>query len=191
MRWGMIVGWLIVSVSLTACGGDSGGGTDVVIDDGGTEKAVGVENPTYHEHVATIFNDNCVTCHRTGGIAPFSLSDITAVTNFNSGAHISLVTKDRSMPPYLVDNSGQCNTFDNARWLSDNDIATIGNWVDTGMPVGDAPSTPLEPPVLSALTEAEISASAVMGADYSPAGSTSHPEDDYRCFVVDPGITKT
>ena len=132
----------LISLSLvTACGGGSSGPGLAAKDD---SKTVGIASPSYHEDIAPLLNNNCVACHRDGGIAPFALDDYAAVisaTNMNH--HIDTSTKYRTMPPYLADNSGQCNTFKDARWLNDADIATIGNWVDNGMPEGTPPATPL------------------------------------------------
>src|SRR5262245_60885296 len=53
---------------------------------------------TVAEHVAPILYANCVTCHRTGEVAPFPL-----ITYDHAAAHalqIAKVTAARIMPPW-------------------------------------------------------------------------------------------
>ncbi|HYP99457.1 MAG TPA: hypothetical protein VER96_12375 [Polyangiaceae bacterium] len=134
--------------------------------------------PKYYEDVAPILNHNCVGCHRDGGIAQFSL------TNYDQArAHandIASATAARAMPPMPVNNSGSCNTYSNARWLSDDEISLLGRWAKGGTPAGDpSKAQPLpEPP--SSLSS--VDATLDMGVSYTPDESLGH--DDYRCFLV-------
>ena len=176
---------IIATISLlSACSGSGSSGNS----DPTTQPiAKGVSNPTYTDHVAAILNDNCVTCHRSGGIAPFTLDNYANASTY--AAAIKADINSRIMPPFLADNSGACNTFSHARWLSDADIETLNNWVDQGEAPGD-PAAPLPPPVQSGLTPAEISTTISMSEVYTPKASTvENPNDDYHCFVLDPGIT--
>jgi hypothetical protein len=87
------------------------------------------------------------------------------------------------MPPFNADNSGECNTYKDARWLSDDEIATVVAWAEGDRLEGDpatAPALPALPPAL-----ARVDATAAMTEVYSPAFVRP---DDYRCFIVDPGI---
>lgn len=52
---------------------------------------------TFSETIAPIFYDNCVTCHRPGEAAPFSL--ITYEDASKRGALLAKVTASRYMPP--------------------------------------------------------------------------------------------
>jgi hypothetical protein len=165
---------------LSACSG-GGGGSDP------QTQAKGISNPTYYDNVASILNDHCVTCHRSGGIAPFTLDDYASASA--NALAIKYSTRDRIMPPFLADNSGSCNTFSEARWLNDADIATLANWADQGAPSGDS-APALEPPADPGLAQDEISATLSMDVPYTPQGSTAEPKDDYRCFVLNPGITE-
>jgi len=134
--------------------------------------------PRYYEDVAPLLNRNCVGCHQSGGIAPFALTSYDEVRG--RASEIALATSTRTMPPMPVDNSGSCNTYSNARWLSDAEIALLGQWVKGGTPAGDAAKAPALPGPLPTLAAPD----AVLdtGVSYLPdsAGAT----DDYRCFVV-------
>jgi len=139
---------------------------------------------TYYEDVRPILAENCVTCHSEGSIAPFTLLSYDEV--FEVGERVAEVTHDRIMPPFVVDNSGECNTYRGARTLTQDEIDLIGRWVAQGMPEGD-PSVPA-PPEATLPTLDEVSSSLEMSIEYSPDDSTN---DDYRCFVVDPDWTGT
>jgi hypothetical protein len=89
-------------------------------------------------------------------------------------------TATRKMPPMPVDNSGACNTYSNARWLSDQEIATLERWADAGAPEGDAANAPELPPPLEELDDPD--AVLDLGVEYLPSDESGL--DDYRCFVV-------
>jgi hypothetical protein len=89
------------------------------------------------------------------------------------------VTRDRIMPPWLADNSGACNTWRDARWLSARELALLAAWDEQGEPMGD-PSTP--EPVVPPLPTLTGSVSTIQTEMYTPDDSRT---DDYRCFVVD------
>lgn len=135
----------------------------------------------YAENVAPILMTHCVGCHRDGGIAPFSL--LTYEQTKAHGAAIKAAIQSRHMPPFNLDNSGSCQTYSDARWLADAEIATIASWVDEKMPLGDAKKVPPPPPAPPGLDRVDLTVD--MGVDYTPAGSGT---DDYRCFVIDPGL---
>src|SRR5215468_4614460 len=85
---------------------------------------------TFNEHVAPIVYDNCVTCHRPGEAAPFSL--ITYDDVKKRGSLIATVTKRRYMPPWHATHG--YGEFSDERRLTDAQIAMIGEWVQQGMP---------------------------------------------------------
>src|SRR5580692_11587812 len=88
---------------------------------------------TFSETIAPIVYQNCVTCHRPGEAAPFSLISYDDVKK--RGALIATVTKSRYMPPWHAEHG--YGEFADERRLTDEQIATIGEWVKQGMPQGD------------------------------------------------------
>jgi len=140
------------------------------------------EQPTYERDVAPLFARHCTSCHSAGGIAPFALDRFEdAVARKDE---IAIAVLKRTMPPFGVDNSGACNTYRDARWLSDAERGMIEKWVEGGAPRGVGPATPLvtgEP-----TTPIIPSATIDIGVDYTP--NLARP-DDYRCFVVDPQVS--
>ena len=140
---------------------------------------------TYYEDVAPIIMDNCVSCHVDGQIAPFELRDYATVSVVGTQVADSVV--HRRMPPFLADNSGDCRTYEDAAWLSDDEIQTIVDWVDGGMPEGDPANGPSMPDPLGGLDD-RTTHSLVMDFDYF--ADFEGQDDDYRCFVIDPGLTE-
>ncbi len=137
--------------------------------------------PTYYRDVAPVLGVHCVDCHRAGGAAPFSL--VTYADALDSADAIVAMTVSRQMPPWPADSSGACNTFVGQRWLSDAEIATLSAWAAAGAPAGD----PRDEREIEVPPPATMTTTVVLG---SPAPYSVSPglDDEYRCFVVDPGL---
>ena len=56
------------------------------------------QDVTYAEHVAPILNENCVTCHRPGEVAPMSL--LTYEDARRWARSIGEEVSERRMPPW-------------------------------------------------------------------------------------------
>lgn len=151
---------------------------------GATGGAAGnASSVTWAEHIAPIVFENCAGCHRDGGIGPFSLTTYAKAAPLAS--LMAEQTAGRWMPPMPVDNSGACNTYSNARWLTDAEIALIEAWSAAGAPEGDPTRVPQLPPAPGHLDNPD--AMLDVGEEYTPDATLA---DDYRCFLVDPGLTK-
>lgn len=93
---------------------------------------------TWADGVGQLFQQNCVKCHRQGGIAPFSLetySDVAPMVNMiqtsiNSGA----------MPPWSPD--PDYKSYAHQRVMDPADISTIDNWINNGAPEGNPALAP-------------------------------------------------
>src|ERR1051325_2632825 len=96
---------------------------------------------TFTENIAPILYENCVTCHRPGEAAPFSL--ISYDDAKKRGALIATVTGKRYMPPWHAAHG--YGEFADERRLTDAQIASIGEWVKQGMPKGDDAKMPRPP----------------------------------------------
>ena len=88
---------------------------------------------TYAEHVAPILAENCVTCHRDGGIGPWAMTGYPMVRGF--APMIREVLRTRRMPPWHADPAH--GSFANDRSLSADEIRTIVHWVEAGAPRGE------------------------------------------------------
>lgn len=138
------------------------------------------ESPTWHEHVGPLVQAQCASCHSDGNIGPFPLQTYEDMVAFHGAARTAV--ESRRMPPWHVDESGDCNTFRDSRRLSGVQIQTIGRWIDQGMALGDPELAP--PPPSTGPQLAQVNGTADPGVSYAPKADL---DDDYRCFVVDPG----
>ncbi|MDB4257061.1 cytochrome c [bacterium] len=90
---------------------------------------------TYTNEVAAIINDNCVVCHRAGGIGPMSFETYEQVRPW--APLISLKVMKREMPPYAYDHGIGIQDLQGDWRLSQKDIDTVVEWVDNGASYGD------------------------------------------------------
>jgi len=104
-------------------------------------QATSTARVTFAEAIAPIVYTNCVTCHRPGEAAPFSLISYEDVAK--RGALIAKVTESRYMPPWHAEPG--YGEFVGERRLSEAQIATIAAWVRQGMPRGDEAKMPKLP----------------------------------------------
>jgi len=93
---------------------------------------------TFSEAIAPIVYANCVTCHRPGEAAPFSL--ITYDDVRRRGKLLVDVTRQRLMPPWQATHG--YGDFADERRLTDDQIKAIADWVNAGMPEGDVAKMP-------------------------------------------------
>ena len=98
---------------------------------------------TYAGDVAAIINENCVVCHREGGIGPMEL---TSYENVRPWAPlIQLRVANRDLPPYAYDHDiGNQNLQGDWR-LSQDDIDTVVAWVEQGSLMGNPEEMPPAP----------------------------------------------
>lgn len=98
---------------------------------------------TYHRDIARILNQNCVECHRAGGLAPFRLTSHDDVIE-----HAGMIRKQIErgvMPPWFAsgEQSGAHAMFSNDRSLSDGDKRALLTWLNSDRPKGDPADAPM------------------------------------------------
>jgi mono/diheme cytochrome c family protein len=95
----------------------------------------------YAQHVAPILNRSCVSCHRPGEVAPFSLVGYDNARRW--AKMVEIVTESRRMPPWpAVQGFGE---FEGEARLSRNEIETLRRWAAAGAPRGDSSKEPIAP----------------------------------------------
>lgn len=97
--------------------------------------------PTFSKDVAPILYAQCVSCHRPGEAAPFSLLDYDEVRK--RATQIAGITRRRVMPPWLPEPG--YGAFAAERRLRDDQIDTIQRWVANGSPQGNPADKPAAP----------------------------------------------
>jgi len=150
-------------------------GTTVFI---GTTVVSKAQTPvTFSEHVAPIVFANCTTCHRPGEAAPFSLLSYRDARPLAKA--IASATASKVMPPWKAGPSDFA--FENARRLTDEQIAIIQRWVADGAPEGD----PAKTPALPRFTEGWQLGTPDLAVSMSEAFEVpAKGPDVYRNFVV-------
>ncbi|HVS14857.1 MAG TPA: hypothetical protein VMV46_13090 [Thermoanaerobaculia bacterium] len=98
---------------------------------------------TYAEHVAPIFYQHCVTCHRPDDVAPMSLLRYEEARPWAKS--IQRVVTAREMPPWDAD--ARYGEFANDISLSDIEVEILSRWVLQGARAGDLSLAPEPPPV--------------------------------------------
>ncbi len=93
---------------------------------------------TFARDVLPILQKHCQECHRPNRVAPMSLIEYSEVRPWAKAIRNSVVS--RTMPPFHV-NAPLGHFKDDIR-LTDEQIATIAKWVDTGAPQGNPADAP-------------------------------------------------
>lgn len=138
--------------------------------------------PDWSSNVAGIIYSNCTTCHREGGIAPFSLMSYDDVVN--NAWSVQADVNAHKMPPWPPDAS--YNHFRDEKVLSEEEINTINNWVNGGMPAGDLITAPLAP-----VFNGNALMNVIDDVIKVPVYKIQKDIDEYRTFVVHSNFTET
>jgi hypothetical protein len=139
--------------------------------------------PTWDD-VAPIFAAKCASCHRIGGVAPFS---ITSPLDAKAYAPAILrMTRSGAMPPWMPGADSPAFLGSSRRILSADEKFLIASWVRGGARLGSArPITPLAgggdaPGTTITLTPKRA---------YTPH-VISGSSDDYHCMLLDPKLSQ-
>jgi mono/diheme cytochrome c family protein len=139
--------------------------------------------PTFSEDVAPILYDNCVSCHRPGGLGPFSLLDYASARA--NAPDIGEAIASGYMPPWHAE--GPHGMFRNDRRLSAADRRTIARWIEAGAQPGDLRKTPPPPVFADGWEIGTPDAVLAMQEDFVvPASGTI----DYQCFEIPTNFTE-
>jgi hypothetical protein len=131
--------------------------------------------PAWSSDVASIIYDKCSSCHREGGIGPFTLMSYEDAVNH--AGPIDVQVQAKLMPPWKPDPNYV--HFKDERILTEAEINTITSWVSAGMPEGNPDEAPL-PPVFSNGSQMEVIDETIQW----PAWTISENTDQYRTFVI-------
>lgn len=83
---------------------------------------------SYAEDIAPLLAENCATCHREKGIAPFALNNYQSVQGWSP--MIREVVMTRRKPPGQIDH--QVGKFDGAPGMTNLEIQKLMNWIEAG-----------------------------------------------------------
>jgi len=139
--------------------------------------------PSYFAEVLPILENKCMGCHQSGGIAPFSMQTY-AETHLHA-ATISAYVSAGLMPPYYIKHDNTCGSFDDSAALTAGETQTLLAWAN-GASAEGTPG-PVTVPPLPHLTGGTQYKTPL----FSPVaqGTAVAEHDEYRCFMVDAGLT--
>lgn len=140
---------------------------------------------TYYTDVKPLLDHMCVRCHGPGGVR-----EQVPLDNYGTASGLAALIKQkitaREMPPWGAEDGCRDYAYDES--LTEDEIATLSEWADSGAEMGDENA---EPAAITIRQFAKLSREDVtleMPVDYVMLQSP----DDYRCFLIDwPSDTDT
>ena len=99
---------------------------------------------TFTTDIAPILQRSCQNCHRPESIAPMSLLTYQDARRYATRIKERTQLRDRMgvMPPWFIEKDVGIQDFQNDISLSEEEIATIATWVDSGTPEGNPADMP-------------------------------------------------
>ncbi|NOT35815.1 MAG: hypothetical protein HOP11_00385 [Saprospiraceae bacterium] len=134
------------------------------------------QNATWAADVASIVYNKCTSCHRTGGIAPFSIENYQEAVS--SSSSIKRVVEKGTMPPWPPDQT--YSRFAHERSLSADQKNKILNWINSNTPRGDIS---VEPPLPNFPNNGDLSGTPDL-SKMTPLFTINASSDIYQCFVL-------
>lgn len=107
-------------------------------------QAVVPEAVTYAKDIAPILQRSCQNCHRPDGVAPMSLTTYEEVRPWARAikARTGIGPHAGVMPPWYMERNIGIQSFKNDPSLSEEEIAKIARWADSGAPLGNPADMP-------------------------------------------------
>ena len=138
---------------------------------------------TYSKDIAPIVQEHCQTCHRTGQIAPFPLTNYAETVGW--AEMIREVVADGRMPPWHAD--PRYGHFANDSRLSEEEHQKIFIWVRDGAPEGNPTDLPPERKFADDWNMGRPDQ--VFTVD-KPFDVPAQGIIEYQMFEIDPGFTE-
>ena len=141
--------------------------------------------PSFKAAVAPILEQNCASCHNSGQVGSLHWVLDTAGDAASVSEGIKTTTQARYMPPWPASDKGV--PLSHPMTLSAADLSTLASWADHGGKLDEPATTPIKPS--KQVQEAAPRKDEVLMMPKAYTGVASIP-NDYRCFVLNPKITK-
>ncbi|MFP6586314.1 MAG: redoxin domain-containing protein, partial [Pirellulaceae bacterium] len=141
---------------------------------------------TFSNQISRLLQKRCVSCHRDGEIAPFTLIDYDEVVGW--AEMIAEVVQDQRMPPWHATQDHL--KFMNDRTMSDEEKDLIYSWVANGAPEGDPSMLP--PPLSFPVADWDLpkKPDAVFQIQQAPFKVKAQGEVKYQWFSVSPNYSE-
>jgi hypothetical protein len=141
--------------------------------------------PTYYRDVAPILDSKCSSCHRLGGIAPFSLTSAREAKAHAAG--IVRMTKAGAMPPWMPGSDSARFVGQDRRRLTASELDALARWAAAGAPAGNPSDRRSKPTAGAGLAGPGRTITLEPAKAYVPH-ATAGGLDDYHCFLLDPKL---
>ncbi|MCA9126013.1 MAG: redoxin domain-containing protein [Planctomycetales bacterium] len=138
---------------------------------------------TFTQHISRVIARNCLECHRSHEIGPFSMEEYEDVVGW-ADTMLETVENGR-MPPWHA--SPEHGRFLNARTMLESDKQLLRDWIAGGKIQGDPTDLP-EPPNYVTGWQLPKQPDIVLDMRTQPFKVPSHGVVEYQYFVVDPGF---
>ncbi len=151
MRW-----WLLIAAGLSVASVPAVPALQAqqlgALGPGANEGRAAARDVTFAGDVVRILQENCQKCHRPDGVAPMSLMTYEEVRPWAPLIRYRTSLRDEAgaMPPYYLERGLGIQQMKDDERLTEEEIETIGAWVEAGAPLGDPADLP--PPVVFAET---------------------------------------
>ncbi|HIG30707.1 MAG TPA: redoxin domain-containing protein [Verrucomicrobiales bacterium] len=153
---------------------------------------------TYHDRISRIVQNHCQECHRSGGVAPFTLTSYKDLVGHRG--MIRKVVRDEIMPPWFASPPAHnvVSPWQNDRTLSKEEKADLLTWIQNGYPEGTEEDAPIprkfhsewaigEPDLILSIPEPiEIPAEGVMPYQYQQTDSTLKEDTWIQAIQIKP-----
>jgi len=99
---------------------------------------------TFTRDIAPILQRSCQNCHRPNQVAPMSLITYEEVRPWARAIRQRTSIRDKAgaMPPWYIEKNIGIQTYKHDPSLSDEEVAKIAQWVESGAPRGNAADMP-------------------------------------------------
>src|SRR5262245_22957529 len=99
---------------------------------------------TFTKDIAPILQRSCQNCHRPGQVAPMSLLTYEEARPWARAMKQRTAIRDKAgaMPPWYIEKNIGIQHYKNDPSLSDEEVAKIAKWADSGAPRGDMKDMP-------------------------------------------------
>lgn len=99
---------------------------------------------TFNKDIAPILQRSCQNCHRPESVAPMSLLTYQDARRYAARIKERTQLRDKMgvMPPWFIERDIGIQDFQNDISLSEEEIAKIATWVDSGTPEGNPADLP-------------------------------------------------
>ena len=151
---------------------------------------------SYANDVVPILEQRCVSCHRDGGVAPWSMDSHQMVSGWSEMMRETLLTM--RMPPGQIDDT-YVDNFTDVHSVSDSEKRTLVSWIDSGAAIdgSDDPLTRLaaqasgwalgEPDLIVEFPAQEIPATGTLDYKFIPVEIGLDRDRWVRAYAFDIG----